>query len=73
MIGNYYCLRGRRTIVPVTQLKLSAENQSVIYVAVVVLLIEYWQGCSLGLECLGLEAVSRRFLKRLGLVSVLKI
>ena len=25
------------------------------------------QGCSLGLECLGLEAVSRRFLERLGL------
>ena len=31
------------------------------------------QGCSLGLERLGLEAVSGRFLERLGLVSVLKI
>ena len=31
------------------------------------------QGCSLGLERLGLEAVSRRFLERLGLVSVLKV
>ena len=31
------------------------------------------QGCSLGLERLGLEAVSRRFLEHLGLVSVLKI
>ena len=29
------------------------------------------QGCSLGLERLGLEVVSRRFLDRLGLVSVL--
>ena len=29
--------------------------------------------CSLGLERLGLEAVSRRFLERFGLVSVLKI
>ena len=28
------------------------------------------QGCSLGLERLGLETVSRRFLRRLGLVSV---
>ena len=33
----------------------------------------YCQGCSLGLERLGLEAVSRRFLERLGLVSVLKV
>ena len=31
------------------------------------------QGCSLSLERLGLEAVSRRFLERLGLVSVLKV
>jgi len=31
------------------------------------------QGCSFGLERLGLEAVSRHFLERLGLVSVLKI
>ena len=31
------------------------------------------QGCSLGLERLGLETVSRRFLERLGLVSVLNI
>jgi len=31
------------------------------------------QGCSFGLERLGLEAVSRRFLGRLGLVSVLKM
>ena len=31
------------------------------------------QGCSLGLERLGLEAVSRRFLERLGLVSILKV
>ena len=31
------------------------------------------QGCSLGLERLGLETVSRRFLERLGLVSVLKV
>jgi len=31
------------------------------------------QGCSLGLERLGLEAVSRRFVERLGLVSVLKV
>ena len=31
------------------------------------------QGCSLGLEHLGLEAVSRRFLERLGLVSFLKV
>jgi len=31
------------------------------------------QGCSLGLERLGLEAVSRRFLEHLGLVSVLKV
>ena len=28
------------------------------------------QGCSLGLERLGLETVSRRFFRRLGLVSV---
>jgi len=28
---------------------------------------------SLGLECLGLEAVSRRFLERFGLVSVLRV
>jgi len=32
-----------------------------------------YQGCSLGLERLGLEAVSRRFLERFGLISVLKI
>ena len=31
------------------------------------------QGCSLGLEHLGLETVSRRFLEHLGLVSVLKV
>ena len=31
------------------------------------------QGCSLGLERLGLEAVSRRLLERLGLVSVLEV
>ena len=31
------------------------------------------QGCSLGLERLGLEVVSRRFLERLCLVSVLMI
>ena len=32
------------------------------------------QGCSLGLERLGLEAVLRRFfLERLGLISVLKV
>ena len=31
------------------------------------------QGCSLGLERLGLETVLRRFLERLGLVSVLKV
>ena len=31
------------------------------------------QGCSLGLERLGLETVSRRFLRRLGLVSVLSL
>ena len=31
------------------------------------------QGCSLGLERLGLETVSRRFLKRLGLVSVSRV
>ena len=31
------------------------------------------QGCSLGLERLGLESVSRSFLERLGLVSVLKV
>ena len=30
----------------------------------------FYQGCSLGLERLGLETVSRRFLRRLGLVSV---
>ena len=33
-------------------------------------LVLFWQGCSLGLERLGLETVSRRFLRRLGLVSV---
>ena len=33
----------------------------------------YMQGGSLGLERLGLEAVSRRFLERLGLISVLKV
>ena len=31
------------------------------------------QGCSLGLERLDLEAVSRRFLERLGLVSVSRV
>ena len=30
-------------------------------------------GCSLGLESLGLEAVSRRFWERIGLVLVLKV
>ena len=29
--------------------------------------LRVWQGCSLGLERLGLEVVSRRFLERLGL------
>ena len=32
-----------------------------------------YQGCSFGLERLGLEAVSRRFLERLGPVSVLEV
>ena len=32
-----------------------------------------YQGCSLGLERLGLETGSRRFLERLGLVSVLRV
>jgi len=31
------------------------------------------QGCSLGLECLGLETVSVRFFERLGLVSVSRL
>jgi len=30
----------------------------------------FYQGCSLGLERLGLETVSRRLFERLGLVSV---
>ena len=33
----------------------------------------YRQGCSLGLERLGLEAISGRFLELLGLVSVLRV
>ena len=32
-----------------------------------------YQGCSLGLERLGVEAVLRRFLERASLVSVLKV
>jgi len=39
-------------------------------------MLQLWyhhQGCSLGLEHLGIEAVSRHFSERLGLVSVLKV
>ena len=39
----------------------------------VLLVLSLYQGCSLGLEPLGFEMVSRRFFERLGLVSVLTV